>query len=637
MKLSPTLRTELSLRAETVPQRIARDRRHAGDADSVDQWASVYGEELFESRLDWFGIDRDRAETLFGTVEPDGVDADPWTNRLSELLDVLADTDVNSLPESDVPFGDVLEPVVDRAIDSVATTLKQRGQWFTTVAEGFCQLLRHRLSKLLAQALHVEYRVFCAETRGESDPELVASRSDGNREAYEAFLQRLLNGRFVKFFRTYSVAGRRLVDTVDNWKETVTEFCRRYDNDRETIGERITGNPTLREVVPGLGDTHEGGRTVVACTFSDDSVWYYKPRPPEPETIVGAVFEWANTTTVDAPVILNRGEYSWSAAIPHTEVDSGKQDRYYRRAGRLAAVSYLLRCGDLHYENVVAHGATPRVIDWEVVADVDGFARRLPAAEAERRLELLAFNDSIFSTGLFPCDTDSNRSVPDISAFGHLEPKPGTDGYPTWTEVNRDGMRFERTEGVFDTATNVPQVDGETVPPDEHLQSITAGFRETYWELSNRSDSLLALLRAEGLDEAKTRFLVRPTQQYQSTRRRLNEPAALRDGPSAWFRIEQLFAGYDVVDSDAYDQLWPIFDAESRALLGGDVPRFTLEHGSLSRCHREVVAEFAEKSKTERVADRLETSGPQDCLRQEAYIAASLERLDTGPEYHGDV
>lgn len=55
-------------------------------------------------------------------------------------------------------------------------------------------------------------------------------------------------------------------------------------------------------------------------------------------------------------------EVTWEACENRDEVKA-----FYIRAGVLAAAAYILGIGDLHYENIIAHGEFPVIVDVETL------------------------------------------------------------------------------------------------------------------------------------------------------------------------------------------------------------------------------------------------------------------------------
>lgn len=629
-----TLLREIAARAESIPERVVRDRHHEGDPDKVVEWANKYDETLFDSRLEWFDLDKKRAVSLFGEVNTDGVTIPGWTKRLRTIFAAFMNVSPAEFPDTPYPFGDLLTPIVEYAVDDVQTQISGNAWLGEEPLVGFRQLLLQRLSTAAAQPLHVEYRLYCHEQVGTSDPADVASQYGDGSQVYDAFVDWFYVTGHRKFFRTYAVLARQVVTIVDDWCAMVAEFCRRFEQDRATVISVFcdTEEISLDSVEPGLGDPHEAGRTVIRCLFSDGSTCYYKPRSVAPEQAVTNLLTWMaengelsyRFTSVE---LLKRDEYGWMEHVPDEEMVPGEETDYYRRIGGLAILLYALNGGDIHYENLIASGDQPVVIDWEIVASSSVFHQFLPSAEADMRLSIAERTNSVLASLLLPHNSvENDRLEQDLSAVGRLESTTLDHTVPRWELINSNGMSLREAKAVVSPQENVPTVAGVPVRPEEYVDEILEGAEEMYRVLQARSADIIEHLEQQAFDEIETRYLIRPTAKYQTVRNMLSSPGALRDGASAWLAIEELFSSHDVVTEEAYDQLWHIADAESAALRRRDVPRFIVDSKHLRNRDARVVEEFFDRSKTEIIRDRLNSFSAADRRRQLAYIKAVLRR-----------
>ena len=89
--------------------------------------------------------------------------------------------------------------------------------------------------------------------------------------------------------------------------------------------------------------------------------------------------------------VWNRGDYGWCGLVTSTPCKSDNEmKRYYERNGILLCVSYLLGSGDIHYENLIAHGEYPVVIDLELAVGSRG--ENISSDEEVRRVY---FNEKV--------------------------------------------------------------------------------------------------------------------------------------------------------------------------------------------------------------------------------------------------
>ena len=85
-----------------------------------------------------------------------------------------------------------------------------------------------------------------------------------------------------------------------------------------------------------------------------------------------------------------------SNGFPHRSVRSRlRQERYFRRLGVCVFLSFLLGSGDLHYENMIAHGEYPVPVDTEVLCTTAG-GKKGPAENSS------AESYSVLYSGILP-------------------------------------------------------------------------------------------------------------------------------------------------------------------------------------------------------------------------------------------
>lgn len=636
MSLPQEILKAVSAQAETIPERIANDRNYDGEPDRIADWESKYSQELFESRLDWFGTTKAQVNDIFGDIDTTQVSVNEWAQRLAELLSAFESADSTHRPDSEIPFGDLLEPLVDVATDEIETVSSPESP-IKSVHPGFRNALLHQLSIVASRALHVEYRMYCHEEYGSANPTVIAREHGSGADIYKAFIDEFHDSRYSEFFKTYAMLGRQIVTVIDCWQGMVIEFYERFRNDRAQLSQASTTDSDttaigLESVQPGLGDPHEGGRTVVQCELSDGSTWFYKPRPTKTEATIHNLFEWinqANQFDSDFQTVrhLHKDGYGWSEAVYQFEMDPGQEYDYYYRIGGLSILLYSLGASDIHHENLVASGEYPTIVDWEVLVSPSKFEVSLPESEADTKLMVQERVDSVLNTMLLPHqDIATDRVKFDLSAVGRLTSSELDQTTMSWTAINSNGMHFQEVPEVITPEENVPKVDGEIVPPEQWTDAIIEGAHDMYDLINDNKDEFLSKLEEGGLETIPVRYLMRPTLKYQSIRMSLWSPENLRDGVSAWLAVEGLFASHDAVVEQAYRELWRIADKESNSLLRGDIPRFVTEQGSLLNEDEEVLEGFLEEKKMQFVRSRLASFGPADKQQQLAYIEAVVGR-----------
>ncbi|MCZ0991334.1 DUF4135 domain-containing protein [Streptomyces diastatochromogenes] len=208
---------------------------------------------------------------------------------------------------------------------------------------------------------------------------------------------------------------------------------------------RRPGPGALTRADLGLGDAHQGNRAVAVLHFASGDRIVYKPRPLEQHALLDDLVGWLNTKVpglgLRSPRSVRRDGYGWLEFVAHRWCRSvAETDAFYRRQGALLALLYAVDGADMHYENVIACGDQPVLVDAETLLHT-GLP---PAMTAGADPAADALHASVHRTCLLPHLLIGEHGALDISALGR-----STDGtYPSeglrWEDSGTDTMRAVR-------------------------------------------------------------------------------------------------------------------------------------------------------------------------------------------------
>ena len=172
-------------------------------------------------------------------------------------------------------------------------------------------------------------------------------------EIYRDFCGLLRRDALAAFFLEFPELARLIELCSGDWREAHREFLVRVDAD---FGEEKVVN-----LEPSLSDRH-GGRTVMGVTFASGRKLAYKPRDMALERGYFGLLEWLNAqgSPVEQRVlqIVERAGYGWAEWVEHGPCrDQNEVRDYFRRAGGLQCLFYVLHATDAHMGNVLAAGA----------------------------------------------------------------------------------------------------------------------------------------------------------------------------------------------------------------------------------------------------------------------------------------
>lgn len=365
---------------------------------------------------------------------------------------------------------------------------------------GFEERLGDRLIRQSARTLVRE--LHRARTEG-----LLAGETP--RERFAVFLARLGTRQgLAELFTRYPVLARMLGQTCGLAASATVELVDRFTADRAAIVEGLLHGcdpGALVRVDLGRGDVHQGNRSVALLGFADGATVVYKPRPLDQHVLLDRAVGWANGKVpglgLRTPRSVRGDGYGWLEFIEHGWCATPTElDRFYRRQGALLALLYAVDGVDMHYENVIACGDQPVLVDAETLLHSG-----LPAAVtcgSDPAADALA--SSVYRTCLLPSLLIGENGAMDISALG------GGDGgsYPSdglrWEAAGTDGMRLLRGPVASAAGQNRPAPQGRAAGHADHRAALLEGFRAGYDAIAEHRAELLGGADADGEGAAPT-------------------------------------------------------------------------------------------------------------------------------------
>jgi len=433
----------------------------------------------------------------------------------------------------------------------------------------------------------------------------------------------------------YPVLARLLAQAtacaVDSW----LELLRRFAADRAAIVAEVFGGVDpgrLAEVTTGRGDTHQGGRSVAVLRFAGAARLVYKPRPLGVHVHFNECLAWLNRIVPDLDLrqlaVLDRGGYGWVEFAAHRAcADRAGLARYFQRQGALLALLYTLDGMDFHFENLIASGDQPVLVDLEALLHP-----ALPVAGAGLLAgdpALAAYERSVFRVGLLPSMVfGEDGAVLDVSGNGGDAGRALPFKVADWDGAGTDEMRLVRVQPLSRGSQNLPRLGGADVEASEFADDLLAGFGTAYDAIVAHRADLTGpdgLLRRFVGDEL--RVVVRATQVYGTLLHESTHPDVLRDALDRDRILDYLWA--ISVDDPGRERL---VEHERSELWGGDVPLFSLRPDArdLFTGAGERVAGVVDESSLERVSGKIATMGPDDRRVQEWIIQAAFATRRAG-------
>ncbi|MBC8122623.1 MAG: type 2 lantipeptide synthetase LanM, partial [Gemmatimonadaceae bacterium] len=494
------------------------------------------------------------------------------------------------------------------------TTLTMPSEGPTFEAKALLKGLNERLAHLVERALVLEMHL--GASRGKL-------HGDTPTERYSRFMSDCCRPRSaLDLMKEYPVLARLLIEEVDTWVESSVEFGARLLADWPEL-QVLTGEVTIGTLthLERTGDRHSKRCTLIA-TFASGLRLVYKPRSLAVDTHFQAALDWLNccgwSPAFRTLWVLERESYGWVEFVDWQPCCSEAEvRRFYQRAGGYLALLYILGGTDFYYENVVATGEHP------VLVDLEGLLQPIWPGEvsgAEARLKAAQWT-SVLRLGLLPCRVvaeDGTEAV-DISALsaepGALLPK----AKPHWQEPGTDRMRLLWLRSGRIGHSHRPRLDDALPSAAKYKPQILAGFDVAYRLLAERREEWLApggILDRFAL--AEVRVLCRPTWTYARTLGESLAPNRLRCERGRGDFLAQL-GRLELPSAE------DLLRCELSDLDRGDIPRFVAHPASRDLWGSDLhLKDFFTLSGLSAAATRLQGLNEADRQRQRWLVEASL-------------
>ncbi|WP_211716010.1 type 2 lanthipeptide synthetase LanM family protein [Nocardiopsis sp. MG754419] len=611
------------------------------------QWPFKEDEGLLAERLKPLGLTPGALPRLIDETARDlrdRSDRTPWW--VAELTERLSSADqarpaAKSSPADTEPHGFLIPaaPLLRHGLERLREGMAALAPDFPlridieAVESSLLESLHRELVQIIARTAVLELNVARLEGR---------LTSGSPEERYEEFVGQLARPeRMREFWSEYPVLARITAERVDQWVRHNLALLADLAQDWPAIRERLRvpeGTRTLTEASLGLGDRHAGGRSVSSLRFDSGFRLIYKPRPLSVDAHFQELLEWTNDNGQPTPFrvldVVDAGDHGWVEFVEGAPCESAEELRdFYRRQGGLLALLHMLHAVDFHFENLIASGPHPVLVDLETLFHPNhwmlGTGNAAPAN--------VAMGDSVTQTGLLPRRKyfagDDQDAGTETSGLGGPSGQLTPYAMPYWEDYGSDEMRLDRKRQVIeDPGANRPTLSGGRVSAVDHVEDIVEGFDSTYRLLWRHRDALLAPGgRVSNFSEDRVRFIARPTATYALSLVESYHPDVLRDALDRDRLLDHLW-----IPRDRDPVRSALCTSERRDLEHNDVPLFHMRPSqrhvwdSAERIHPDLL----DRPIMESVRERFQEMGEASLAHQLWFIRASFTTLsdDATPE-----
>ncbi|MNO77689.1 Lanthionine synthetase C-like protein [compost metagenome] len=271
----------------------------------------------------------------------------------------------------------------------------------------------------------------------------------------------------------------------------------------------------IEHITLGLGDPHGNYQTVCEINATHQTL-IYKPRSNREAAFYQETLsllsiltgsDWFSSYT---PKSLARADHCWTEKVLHLHCQTAAQHAlFYHRLGAQIAVVHALNGIDFHFENIIAHGCSPVMIDLECLftAPLVNAVDTTPPQHALKDA-LQTVRDSVFSSGFVPFAQHAGNDVSGLTPQCRFSIRVNT-------LIHENGFyHLRKTSTEHDAAvTHQPFPPGSSLTARHYLPALLQGFDFAYDAISQHKHRLVEHLE-QNAEQLTTRLLIKNTQRY---------------------------------------------------------------------------------------------------------------------------
>ena len=357
----------------------------------------------------------------------------------------------------------------------------------------------------------ISIRVIIAEMNFLESDRLL--KGESQKEKYEYFKKNyLMNPSYIfQILELYPGLYRSLLNETSHFINYCSEFFTIFEKNKESVFKLfgLSKDTKIKQISGGMGDPHNGGKSVKAVNFDNGAKIIYKPHTCQNEMLFYELTDFLYRKmhlSVRKIKILSYDTHCWGEFIVPEECISMEEiERFYKRIGVLAFVSYMLGTGDLHAENLIACGEYPILVDLENL--VNQSLRKEDPIQG-------CFTKSVLFSGLLPVPhwNKNGRGVV-LGGLSFEENQKLPVKIPVIKDYGTLDMRVEYEHPVVKSLDNVPRYRGQRIDFRGYESEIIDGFREVYW-ISLQHKEELQRLTEKHIKKIRNRVIFEDTQKY---------------------------------------------------------------------------------------------------------------------------
>lgn len=422
----------------------------------------------------------------------------------------------------------------------------------------------------------------------------------------------------------YPCLKRIMLESISMLVDNILEVTKNLCDDKKLIEEKLCAGKSFSRIArikSEFSDSHNKGKTVFNIELDNKATIIYKPHSLECELAYQKILTWITKECGDTALnykIIDRKNYGWEEKIEYRKCQN-KNDvmLFYKRMGYILFVNYLLQVTDMHYENVIAHGSYPVIIDLETI--MTNIIESKPDKTA-KEIAYEKISRSVVSQGLLPKYVwgKGDKAGIDISGISGVAGQELPIKVPVLKNIKRADMHIEYEHPQTRDHKNIPKLESGYIMNEECTIQIVSGFSSAYRVALSHKLELGKKMKE--FKDLTVRFIPRDTRQYTMLLQTSYHPDFMQDGADREILVSSLF------QHNGEDVFKKLSEEEIKDILNGDIPYFTykVNEKCVSSSNKRIIKDIFSQSSYEQLVCKMQTFSEEDLKEQCSYIMLSM-------------
>lgn len=435
-------------------------------------------------------------------------------------------------------------------------------------------------------------------------------------------------------FRRYPVMEEEIRRGIRYFAENLKRFAGHLKQDLDKIRGMAPspsiGGYVLRRVVPLSSDYHFHHRSVMEAEFQNGVKVIYKPRSLRSEALfyeVYAAFCRANGLESCGIRMAGGEDHGWMEFAEQRECRNEEEVKeYYYRYGVMLFTAYVLGSADLHYENIIADGSRPVLVDLEVLTALS--RRREETGASAGDIIRRKLKRSVCQSGMLPLFAwDRNGKGINVSAIngkgGQLLPIK----IPVVKYAGTSNICIDYAFATSPQGKNLVRCQGRAMDPLDYVDQIEAGFMDAGSVLMRERGRIKEMV-CKKMEQIAVRFLARNTQEYSMMLSLSYHPSFLSSKEERESLLRRMLG-----EKEGEKEAW-IAASETESMKVGDIPYFYAKGcgTALYNDAGQACADFFERTPRDLVLKSIEEIQEKDIEFETDLIRFSMKQCRDGEE-----